>query len=165
MSFKVWLESSINDLYDSAVEAYPNTEFRQHSVDPIKIVDLAIVPFKGMKTIFFKGLAQNEERQYNTIIVFKEVDYSKGIKITATDGLIYELKPLSVSTNDVFVRCGCLDFFNRFNFYNYVDHSLYGKKRKKYEGGEYPANPKEMPGMCKHLMSMARALRDSGILK
>jgi hypothetical protein len=164
MSFKVWLESSINDLYDSAVDAYPKTKFRQHAVDTIKIVELSIIPFKGMKTIFFKGLAQNEGNEYNTVIVFKEVDYSKGIKITASDGLDYELKPLSVN-NDVFVRCDCPDFSWRFNYYNYLDHSLYGKKRKKYESGEYPANPKESPGLCKHLISMTRALRDSGILK
>lgn len=165
MSFKIWLESNVNDLYDSAVEAYPKTKYRQHAVDPIKIVELTIIPFKGMKTIYFKGLAQNEDRQYNTVIVFKDVDYSKGIKLTANDGLVYELKPLSSSKNEVFVKCGCEDFYWRFNWYNYLDHSLYGKKRKKYEGGEYPANPKESPGLCKHLISLARALRDSGILK
>lgn len=165
MSFKVWLESSINDLYDSAVEAYPRTEFRQHSVDTVKIVNLSIVPFKGMKTIFFKGLAQNEGREYSTFIVFKEVDYSNGIKIVANDGLVYDLKPLSASKNDVFLRCDCADFRWRFRYYNHLDRSLYGHKGKKYEGGEYPANPKELPGMCKHLLSMAKALRDSGILK
>jgi hypothetical protein len=165
MSFKVWLESSINDLYDSAVEAYPRTEFRQHSVDTIKIVNLSIVPFKGMKTIFFRGLAQNEDREYNPIMVFKEVDYSKGIKLTASDGTIYELKPLLASENNVLARCNCADFRYRFRYYNYLDHSLYGNKGKKYEGGSYPVNPQELPGMCKHLMAMTRALRDSGILK
>lgn len=57
------------------------------------------------------------------------------------------------------------DFYWRFNYYDHIDHSLYGRKRKKYEGqGLWVANPKEMPGMCKHLMKMAMALRDAGLI-
>jgi len=160
-------ESTINDLYNSAVAAFPKTTLRQHAVDPIKIAELSIVPFKGMKTIYFKGLAQNENRAYNPIILFKTVQYDSqspnAIRIAADDGSAYILDKLSPATNEVAVRCNCADFRWRFNYYDFLDHSLYGKKRTKYEGN-YRINPKEMPGMCKHLMSLTRALTDSGIL-
>lgn len=165
MDFIGWLnESTINDLYSFAVDAYPKTTLRQHAVDPIKITQLSIIPYKGMKTIYFKGLAQNEGRQYNPIILFKNVNYnaSNSIKLIADDGLTYHIRQLSPA-DDVTLRCDCKDFFWRFNYYNFLDHSLYGKKRTKYEGS-YPANPKELPGMCKHLMSLTRALTDSGIM-
>ncbi len=166
MDFSRWLnESTINDLYSSAVDAFPRTTLRQHAVDPIRIAQLSIVPYKGMKTIYFKGLAQNEERQYDPVIVFKKVKYDSpnSIKIVADDGLTYQLEQLSPAINEVNLRCNCKDFYWRFNYYNFLDHSLHGKKRTKYEGN-YPANPKELPGMCKHLMSLVRALTDSGIM-
>ncbi len=168
MDFSGWLnESTVNDLYNSAVGAFPKTAFRQHAVDPIRIVNLSIVPFKGMNTIYFKGLAQNEGREYNPIILFKTVSYDSdspsAIRIVADDGEEYVLEQLSPAANNVVVRCNCPDFYWRFNYYDHLDHSLYGKKRAKYEGN-YRINPREMPGMCKHLMSLAKALTESGIL-
>lgn len=168
MEFSSWLnESSLNDLYNSAVAAFPKTTLRQHAVDPIRIVDLSIVPFKGMKTIYFKGLAQNEGRHYNPIILFKTVHYDSqspyAIRIVADDGEEYVLEKLSPAANEVNVRCDCPDFYWRFNYYDHLDHSLHGKRRSKYEGS-YRINPKEMPGMCKHLMSLSKALTESGIL-
>ena len=168
MDFSGWLnESSLNDLYNSAVAAFPKTTLRQHAVDPIRIVDLSIIPYKGMKTIYFKGLAQNEGREYNPVILFKAVSYDSqspnSIRIVADDGFEYVLGKLSPAANEVAVRCNCPDFYWRFNYYDHLDQSLYGRKRTEYVGS-YRINPKEMPGMCKHLMSLTRALTDSGIL-
>jgi hypothetical protein len=168
MEFSSWLnESSLNDLYNSTVAAFPKTTLRQHAVDPIRIVDLSIVPYKGMKTIYFKGLAQNEGREYNSIILFKTVSYDSQspntIRIIADDGLEYVLDKLSPAINEVKMRCNCPDFYWRFNFYDHLDTSLYGKKRTKYKGN-YRINPKEMPGMCKHLIALTKALVGSGVL-
>ncbi len=168
MNFSGWLnESSLNDLYDSAVDAFPNTAKRQHAVDPIRITQLSIIPFKGVKTLFFKGLAQNEDREYNPIIVFKAVRYHNGpaanaVEVMADDGIPFYVERLSPK-NDVLVRCECGDFYWRFNYYDHLDHSLQGKKRTKYEGA-YRINPKELPGMCKHLIKLTQALKDADIL-
>lgn len=155
-------ESSLQDLYKSAVLAFPRTTKRQHATQPVEIINLEWTPFVGMKTLFIKGLAKNEDRQYNTIVLLKNVNYdSDKLKIIANDGMQYSFAPLSLEDTQVNVRCNCNDFLWRFNYYNHLDKSLYGRKRSKYEGTTgIKANPLEYPGMCKHLMKTITALQD-----
>jgi len=166
-AFKVYVnESTIPELYDSTVKAFPRTTMRQHATQPIVIKNLHWTPFQGMKTLFVKGLAQNEGREYSPIILFKGVNYKAGgVKLAANDGKEYEFAPISLDETDVVVRCSCPDFSWRFNFYNHLDKSLYGRKRTKYEskGLRTPANPLELPGMCKHCIKLVEVLRQSGI--
>jgi hypothetical protein len=158
-------ESSVNDLFASAVRAFPYTRMRQHATGPIIIESLRWTPFLGVKTLFIKAEARNEDRHYTPMILFKNVDYDgDGITIIASDGLEYSFDKLSLENQDVLLRCNCPDFYWRFNYYDYIDRSLYGNKRGKYESkGGLPANPKKLPGMCKHLMKMSEALRDAGL--
>lgn len=161
-------ESSLEDLYRSSLEAFPTTVKRQHSTHPVVITELSWLPFIGTKTLFIKGLAQSGEsgKEYNPIILFKRVNFDENaIKITASDGLDYTFGRLSLLGTDVLVRCSCPDFHWRFNYYNSLDKSLQGKKRGVYEakGERSPANPLQLPGMCKHLMKMIKALQESGI--
>ena len=163
-------ESSLEDLYRSAVVAFPTTRKRQHSTDLVIIAELRWTPFVGTKTLFTKGLAQSGEsgKEYSPIILFKRVNYGDdSVKIVASDGLEYSFAPLSVENTDVALRCSCKDFYWRFNYYNSLDKSLQGRKRAKYESvrGKIPANPQEMPGMCKHLMKMARVLQEARVFK
>lgn len=172
MDFKYWInESSINDLYQSAVGAFPETTKRQHAIDPIKITNLNWIPFLGVKTLYVRGLAQSEGKEYNPSIVFQGVKYSEEfesglVKLSTNDGLFF-LERLSLDTNAVRVHCNCPDFRWRFRYYNYLDHSLYGPKGKKYValGIGPPANPQEMPGMCKHLMKMCSVLEQAKLFK
>ena len=161
-------ETSLSELYTSAVAAFPTTKMRQYAVDPIVITHLNWTPYKGMKTLFVKGLAQSEGREYGPIILFKGVNYQvEEIRIAANDGEEFGMRPVSLTENDVLVRCNCPDFSWRFNYYNHLDKSLYGPKRKKYEakGDGPPANPMEMPGMCKHLMKLVHVLQEAGIFR
>lgn len=145
------MESSVKELYDSAVLAFPNTKMRQHAVDPIEISNISTTPFIGMKTLFVKALARNEDRQYKPMFLFKNVDYENGPSLTE---------------NDVLVRCDCLDHRWRFAYFNHVNKSLYGKLPKKYESnGGPPANPQQLPGLCKHLMATASYLKNQNFLK
>ena len=164
-------ESSINDLYRSAVAAFPGTTRRQHATDPVVITEIRWTPFLGMKTLLVRGLAQNEDREYNTTVLFKGVRYveqkEKGlVPLNANDGKTYFLEQLSLD-HDVVLRCNCPDFYWRFNYFDHVDKSLYGRKRAKYEAKHNPgsANPMKMPGMCKHLMKLSKALVESGLVK
>lgn len=168
--FKLW-ESSLADLYDSAVEAFPKTTKRQHVTGPVQIEDVFFLPYLGMKTLFVRSRAVNEDREYKTVMLFRGVDYrrgpGRGLVEIDDEGTTRYLKPLSRQDSQVLVRCNCMDFYYRFNFYDHLDRSLYGNKRAPYvsKGIGPPANPMEMPGECKHLMKMAEELRNAGLLK
>ena len=162
-------ESSLIDLYQSAVDAFPNTTRRQHATNTIKFTQIRWTPFLGVRTLYVRGLAQNEGKEYQSIIVFKNVHYhvnDTGNLVTlTTESGEYLLEPISLENADVLVRCQCADFHWRMKHFNAVDRSLQGPDRKKYEALFNPgsANPEEMEGLCKHLMKMMKVLKESGI--
>ena len=176
MKFNNWLElneSSLLGLYTSAVNAFPNTRKRQNSVNEISITNLSFVPFLGVRTLFVKGLARNELKgtEYNPMILFKNVRYydSKNphlAELSTSNGSKYFFERLNTN-QDVVLRCGCQDFYWRFNYEDHIDRSLYGRKKRKYEAKINPgsANPRKLPGMCKHLMQLVRSLDNNGILE
>lgn len=165
-------ESSLVQLYQSAVNAFPRTAYRQHATQPIRLTEIQWMPFKGMKTLFIKGSVQNENREYSTIVLFKNVRYDvplndSSVKIIASDYLPYVFEKLREDVTDVLVRCSCPDFRWRFNWWNAYDKSLYGRKvapyHKVHGSTRPPANPLELPGMCKHLTKTVEALDHAGI--
>jgi len=164
-------ESTITKLYQNSVLAFPQTQMRQHATNPIKIVHLEWIPYVGMKTLYVKGIAHNEERTYNPVIVIKGVKYQEeksktNVPLIDNMGKKYLVEQMSFHKNDVLVRCNCGDHFWRFRHYNKLDKSLQGPDRKKYEAKHNPgsANPMQLPGMCKHLMKLAKVLDESGII-
>lgn len=168
MNLRTLIESSLSDLHQSAIDAFPRTTKRQFATDTIVITNLTWIPFLGVKTLFLKGLAQNEGREYSPIIIIKGMNYGGNeVMIRASDGKQYNFARPSLEENQVLVRCPCMDFHWRFNWYNHLDRSLQGSPRKKYEskGIGPPANPMQMPGMCKHLLKMTKVLHRAGIFK
>ena len=169
------IETSLRELYDSAVAAYPRTGLRQHATQPIVITNLRWLPYLGVRTLFVKGLAQSEGHEYNPMIQFKGVNYktagnnsiTETVKLYADDGMLYELERLSLDGTQVNLRCNCPDFRWRFSYYNSLDGSLYGRKPAPYkaEGRRPPANPKEMPGVCKHLIKLQEVLQQTNLFK
>ena len=170
MNFLDWFqiqESSLNDLFQSTVAAFPTTTKRQYATDTIKITNLYWMPFTGMKTLFVRALAQNEGREYNPVILFKNVEFvNEGVELIASNGKSYAVKPISLENNHVLLRCQCGDFYWRGNYADHLDKSLYGKKRKKYEslGIRPPVNPDNASMMCKHLIKMVKVLKEAKIL-
>lgn len=172
MKFKLWMESNLIDLYQSTVDGFPRTTKRQHAIDPIHIIEVNWSPFLGVKTLFVKGIAHSEEsgKEYSPMVLFKGVNYHNSkdrqdlIEIVGKDGRNYVLEKINIE-NDVLVRCDCNDFKWRGTYADHLDHSLYGRNRKKYESlGGPPANPTNAPMMCKHLIKLVKSLSESGIL-
>jgi len=172
MNFKEWIvmESSMEELYQSSVDAFPGTTMRQHAVDPIKITNIRWLPYLGVRTLFVKAKARNEERHYNPMVLFKNVQYhnanAQGRVRLATNNRTYFLEQLSLENSDVLLRCQCQDFYWRWVHTNHLDKSLYGRNRKKYEALYNPgsSNPDNAPGMCKHLIKLFKILKESGII-
>ena len=164
-------EATLRELYQSTVDAFPNTTKRQYATDTISISRLEITPFLGMKTLMIKGLAQNEGKEYNPFIVFKQVSYQpkRGrniIEIADMKGEKHFLERLSTENNDVLVRCNCQDFYWRFTHTDHEERCLMGRDRKKYEAKYNPgsANPLNKEGMCKHLLKLMKILSESKII-
>lgn len=167
-------ESTVIDLYNSTVDAFPKTTKRQNSIDMIKIIEMNFLPYLGMRTLFVKGLAKNidNQKEYTTVALFKGIKYltkesKNSIKLIASDEKKYILETIKSDVNEVVLRCTCPDFYWRFNYYNSIDKSLYGRKRSKYESksNERIANVNESPGMCKHLIKLIKSLNDSKIME
>jgi hypothetical protein len=164
-TFATWLESSLHDLFQSTIRGFPNTRRRQHVTGPLRITETKWTPFLGLKTLFVKGLVRSEDSLYHPMILFKNVRYNEPGVLFRNEGRVITFGHLSKEDTDVLVRCECLDFGFRFSWYDHLDHSLYGRKRKKYEGqGLWQANPMKMPGVCKHLIKMMESFIEAGIL-
>jgi hypothetical protein len=164
-------ESSFGDLYSSTLKAFPKTTRRQHAIDPIKVVKLEWIPYLGLSTLYVKGTAQNTDnsKEYNPIILFKKINFSntKGknyVEIYDNNGKNYIFK--KINNNEVLVRCNCKDFFWRGNYADFLDHSLYGRKRPQYfaSTNRGPVNPNNDPMVCKHIMKLYKVLDQSGII-
>ncbi len=170
--FKLFLESSLKDLYDSTVMAFPRTAARQHSIQPIRITQMHWTPFVGLKTLFLRGLAVNEGRHYNPIILFKKVNFqpveNASVAIVASDGRQYYLEQLSSEDSSCQCRCQCKDFFWRFQHANSISSEkvLYGPDRKPYisKGIGTTANPENAIGACKHILKLVESLHHAGLV-
>lgn len=162
-------ESSLYDLYMSAVEAFPKTSRRQHSTHTVRVEHVDWVPFEGLGTLFVKGLCNNEGSKNECVVVFKKVRYSPGrgsVGVRTSSGRVVRIEPLSIKESDVLVRCTCADFRWRFAHWDGADGSLFGRRPRKYEASLRPgsSNAEEKPGICKHLMKMAKILSESGVV-
>jgi hypothetical protein len=169
---KIWLETSLEDLYSNTLRAFPTTVKRQNSVDEVKIEHLDWVPFKGVRTLFVKGQARRDESKNECIMLFKGIKYHEEnapglVEIKASNGETVFVEPLSYKATDVLVRCTCKDFHWRMTHFNKMDGSLFGRDRKEYEALSRPgtSNPMEMAGLCKHLMKMSKVLSEASLLK
>lgn len=163
-----FVETSLAGLYSNIIKAFPSTTRRQYSTDEVKIEHLVWVPFRGMRTLFVKAQARRDGSKNECLILFKGVEYgSRGVELHASNGETVFLKPLSMESTDVLVRCTCEDFHWRMKHFNKLDRSLYGSDRKKYEASLRPgsSNPMELPGVCKHLIKMAKVLKESSVVR
>jgi hypothetical protein len=90
------------------------------------------------------------------------------VRIKATTGEEVTIVPINLRDNIVRVRCDCLDFYYRFAPWNFSNDDIYGPKPKPYvrKTNHYPpANPSRSPGICKHVMKLAQACQEAGIVR
>lgn len=164
-------QSTYTDLEQNVLNYIPVSKKRQNAVDPIRIVSMELLPFLGTKNLNVKTLASSDGTNYSPTIIFNRVEFEnedlpENVTFKAKDGNEYHIKPLNLADHTVRVRCNCLDFHYRFAFYNAKDKSLIGSAPKPYQRktNRGPVNPQQVPGVCKHLIAMTKALKHSGIV-
>ena len=109
---------------------------------------------------------------YSTEVLFTDCDYedTKGnatVTFTAANGNEYHVKSISLATSNVKVSCTCMDFRWRFAMYNNKDKSLLGNPPKSYTNKtkRKPGNPGKVPGVCKHIMKLVIAAKQTKLVK
>lgn len=183
-------EASVQDLWGSAVKAFPKTQRRQKVIDRVKTETVQWQPFPKLKIILAAAKILGEkysdgrrpsQRRYRTHIMFRNTKFHESpvkgsLKVTNRSktptmprGEIYFEKP--TFNQSVRVRCNCPDFQYRFNWEcdSQSPSALLGPKAPPYtpkDPANYrgPANPSGLPGICKHIMNTGIALYKSGAI-
>lgn len=166
-------QSTYSMLYKNVLKFKPLTTKRQSAIDPIVVVDMNIVPAKGMKTLSFFCTTKSAGKLYKSVIVFTKVDFSDEGTLQVAYGKgaekkIFRMNPIDATESYVKVRCDCADFYYRFAYYNFLDKSIYGVKPRKYvrKTTWFPeTNPEHVPGVCKHIIKSYEAIRQAGYIK
>ena len=170
--------STIKNLDQNIQGFLPMTTKRQHATQPLTVKEMVYLPYVGTKNLNITALvhsppnhhalANKEETDYTTSIIFNKVEYEEestdtNITFTAKDGKEYNMLPINLAENTVRVNCNCLDFYWRFKSYNAKDTSLAGRAPPPYKrvSNRGPSNIKKVPGLCKHLLQTVEALKQA----
>lgn len=169
-------ESTYVDLERNIIRGFPEAEKRQFATDPVHTSQLEIVPYRKSGQLLTKAVMNSDGKAYDTHILFTEADFPQDeeeeqegdvIRFRGADGNEYTVHAIPLPRVNVKVRCNCLDFYYRFSTWNHNDGSLFGKKPPSYTRKTKthpPVNPMQVPGMCKHIISMMEAINEAGLV-
>lgn len=165
-------EATYSELERNTMQFAPPSEERQHSMGPIQVQQLELIPYTQSNALGVRGQINSSGNKYQSIILFMDVEFqeedtNENITFTAVDGNEYHALPINLQQNNVKVRCTCLDFRWRFSIYNDKAGVLYGEGPGVYvkKTDRPPNNPKGVPGLCKHLLKLAVELKNSGVIR
>lgn len=167
-----WLEedSTYNQLDTNIRRGFPNTTKRQNATGPVAINRLEYIPYEDGQ-LRVQAQAASGGNQYEPIIMFRDVQFEPenlptNVTFRATNGQEYHIQSIPLAQSNVRVRCTCLDFYYRFSSWNASDNSLAGAAPQPYlpKGERPPANPQQVPGVCKHVIKVVDRLRQSRIV-
>lgn len=166
--------------------ASPVTKTKRDAKDyghmkPVKA--LATNAAVGAKMLMFKTevMSSSGDIPYQCFIQFKGVEYTqdppKGDvsfvpvqiidKEEETGKALWWYKKPSMLKTPVMIKCTCSDFRFRWSKYLFDVKALIGnwQRYEKVPGSTHPSvNPNQSLGVCKHLYSMAEALKNSGVV-
>ncbi len=170
MGFRLFIESNLEQLYNFTRDAFPHCTKRLYATHPIEISRVNFTAFRGLNTLLARCEAKNENRHYNCIILFKDIEYFNArqefglIEIVDTIGDHHILRKPEISGNDVLIRCSCPDFKFRGLLPDKLDRSLYGRIGRRTEDTHHIVNPTDAPLVCKHVWKFVEVLQNSRIL-
>jgi len=168
------LEMTIPELINSTENTFPDTDKRQNATAEVRVENVSFVPTSGGLMIKSEVVNTNKGSRYHTSVMIENVEFqetssNETVTIKGSDGADHFIVPIDINTTDVKVNCTCLDFGFRFAIWNYNKDSLLGQKpepyKKKPDSNRPPANPKQSPGVCKHLFKTFDELKTHSIFK
>ncbi len=183
-------ETTYAGLERNVMNFTPKTKKRQFAVAPLQVEGVEFSPIPNAGNLLVEGVVKNYQSEtdskfqsgkikvYNPKILFNEVEFHQPeneeevanpntLTIEGKNGREFTISPIMLAKNNVKVHCNCLDHFWRFSFYNHRNQSLLGYDVATYnkKTNRPPVNPRQVPGMCKHLLKLAIELKNNGIVK
>lgn len=164
-------DSNYNTLYRNIQTGFPNTTRRQHAVGEVFMIGVEYVPNPQQSTLQINGQCRSHGHMYRPVIIFANVEYHPdhvqgSVTVSNPNGSRIHVTPVQTSQN-VQVRCTCLDFYFRFSHYNDGDNSLAGPPMPPYQRkttDRPPANPAQVPGLCRHLIKLVDSMKTTGLI-
>lgn len=166
-------EASYGELERRTLSFTPASEKRQWAIDPIQVTQMELVAARESGNLQVNAIVSSDSgKEYQSQMVFDDVVYEDGdqsdnISFIAAGNDEYHIIPIKLNQSNVKVRCTCLDFYWRFAKTNQTAQSLLGDGPPPYQkrsAAHADANPTNAPGLCKHLMKVAIALKEARIV-
>jgi hypothetical protein len=144
---------------------------RKQRANRVQVANFQYVPAVGNGVLIVKADTRTNDKRYETTIQFENVVYVKPDRPYAVPLVVgndeFHIMPIRTMKQHVKVHCTCMDFYWRFAMYNDKDDSLLGKPPAPYvkKTDREPQNPKQVPGVCKHITALADKLRLERVLR
>jgi len=159
--------------------------FRQENSGSVVVTNLSFTPYAGVNRLnvsyetaprlsekgrygqiqfFGVGLSGESDNKHQIPIVYEKSGKGKGQDTTTT----WYLDNISASKTLVSVKCSCPDYrfvFSKWNKDNLNAHIGKVRPYKRKTTTRPLKNPKEMPGMCIHLMATIDLLTKQGYIE
>lgn len=166
-------KSKLKHTIDSLVRSTLRARKGFNAVKRVEI--LSVAPVLRTRQVLIRGQAhgQAERRLYPLLIMASQVSFSDErdrkhpLEVNLGNGERIYMEKLSATRHKVQVRCDCKDFYFMWQYWNSKESALFGGKFPKYQRktAHYPErNPDHVPGICKHLMTLADRLGREGII-
>lgn len=162
-------DATYPQLHQNIVRGFPETRKRQHATGEVNVTNVQYVPTAGGLQV--KSASRSNGHNYAQVMIFSDVVHNPpegGATFTGTDGAEHTITPIKLPGSRVKVNCTCLDFHYRFAMWNFNDNALAGPKPPLYQRkttNRPPANPMQVPGICKHLIKLTDTLKQNGLIQ
>lgn len=149
-----------NELLKNTERVTPNYRLTQ----AIKVSDLDIDYSINTKVISFHGMIHTTHGHYGVIAEFHGIDVTEGL--TEDEILNGFLPKPSLADHDIKVYCNCPNYRFRFDIPNRKHNAGTGQPFGTYhkKTDRKPNNPRELPGVCYHLIEFLDYLHSQGFI-
>lgn len=146
---------------------------RQNAPVKPQVKTIRYTPYPGNSTLRAEASVTSSESQNHQVsiqfskVTFELSDSPTNITYITSVGSEQSMAPIRLNNTMVKVRCTCLDFKFRFATWNFNDNSLIGDNPPPYirkTVNRPEVNPKKVPGVCKHVISVVANMKKQGMI-
>lgn len=167
-------DATLQHLRNEIERGFPDTKKRQHATNEVTVTKLQYIP-----RIESDILQINSSTSSTSGNVYKQLIQANGVNfqpdnsgntvsVKDSNGTSHSITPVKLNVNNVGVFCECEDYQKRFAEINVSNNCHIGPQPAKYvrkTTTRPPANPLNVPGMCKHLIAVTDRLKNLHIIQ